>query len=107
LAILDRKRYEDLTQRLHRLGFESDENEGGNTAFQRWKVLTSSGLKVTVDFPIPPGLDMWSHHRGSGRLKNLSIAKAVFYPYLYTYMDMSSFRTVIPERIQNQKEKVS
>jgi hypothetical protein len=57
LAILDRKRYEDLTQRLHRSGFEPDENEEGNTTFQRWKVRTSSGLKVTVDFLIPPSLD--------------------------------------------------
>jgi len=57
LAILDRKRYEDLTQRLHRSGLEPDENEEGNTTFQRWKVRTSSGLKVTVDFLIPPSLD--------------------------------------------------
>ncbi len=57
LAILNRERYEDLTQRLHRSGFEPDENEEGNTTFQRWKVRTSSGLKVTVDFLIPPSLD--------------------------------------------------
>jgi len=57
LAILNRKRYEDLTQRLQRSGFGPDENEEGNTTFQRWKVRTSSGLKVTVDFLIPPSLD--------------------------------------------------
>jgi len=57
LAILDRERYEDLTHRLHRSGFEPDENEEGNTTFQRWKVHTSSGLKVTVDFLIPPSID--------------------------------------------------
>lgn len=57
LAILDRKRYEDLTQRLHRSGFEPDKNQEGNTTLQRWKVRTSSGLKVTVDFLIPPSLD--------------------------------------------------
>jgi hypothetical protein len=57
LAILDGERYEDLTQRLRRSGFEPDENEEGNTTFQRWKVRTSSGLKVTVDFLIPPILD--------------------------------------------------
>jgi len=57
LAILDRERYEDLTQRLHRSGFEPDENEESNTTLQRWKVRTSSGLKVTVDFLIPPSLD--------------------------------------------------
>ena len=52
LAILDRKRYEDLTLRLHRSGFTPDENEEGNPTLQRWKVSTSSGLKVTVDFLI-------------------------------------------------------
>jgi hypothetical protein len=57
LAILDRERYEDLIQRLHRSGFEPDENEEGNPTLQRWKVRTSSGLKVTVDFLIPPSLD--------------------------------------------------
>ena len=57
LAILDRKRYEGLTQRLHRSGFKPNENEEGNTTYQRWKVRTSSGLKVTVDFLIPPSLD--------------------------------------------------
>jgi Nucleotidyl transferase AbiEii toxin, Type IV TA system len=57
LAILNRERYEDLTQRLHRSGFEPDENEEGNTTFQRWKARTSSGLKVTIDFLIPPSLD--------------------------------------------------
>jgi len=57
LAILDRKRYEDLTQRLQRSGFKPDENEEGNTTLQRWKVRSSSGLKVTVDFLIPPSLD--------------------------------------------------
>ena len=57
LAILDRKRYEDLTLRLHRAGFEPDENEEGNPTLQRWKVSTSSGLKVTVDFLIPPSLN--------------------------------------------------
>ena len=57
LAILDRERYEDLTQRLYRSGFEPDENEEGNTTLQRWKVRASSGLKVTVDFLIPPSID--------------------------------------------------
>jgi hypothetical protein len=57
LAILEGKRYEDLTFRLHRAGFEPDENEDGNPTLQRWKVSPSSGLKVTVDFLIPPSLD--------------------------------------------------
>jgi hypothetical protein len=67
LAILDRERYEDLTQRLHRSGFEPDENEEGNTTLQRWKVRTSSGLKVTVDFLIPPSIDT---HKG-GDLRHI------------------------------------
>ncbi len=57
LAILDEKRYEDLTLRLHRAGFEPDENEEGNPTLQRWRVNTSSDLKVTVDFLIPPSHD--------------------------------------------------
>lgn len=57
LAILDRDRYEDLTQRLRRSGFEPDENEDGNPTFQRWKIRSSNRLKVTVDFLIPPSLE--------------------------------------------------
>jgi hypothetical protein len=57
LAILDRKRYEDLTHRLYRAGFEPDQNEEGNRTLQRWKVNASPDLKVTVDFLIPPSMD--------------------------------------------------
>ena len=32
-------------------------NEAGNPTFQRWKIEPSRGLKVTVDFVIPPSLD--------------------------------------------------
>jgi hypothetical protein len=56
LALLDTKRYEDLTLRLYRADFKPDENEEGNPAFQRWKITPATDLKVTVDFLIPPSL---------------------------------------------------
>ena len=57
LALLDSKRYEDLTLRLHRANFEPDENEAGNPTLQRWKITPASDLKVTIDFMIPPSLE--------------------------------------------------
>ena len=57
LALLDTKRYEDLTLRLHRADFEPDKNEAGNPTFQRWKITPASDLKVTIDFMIPPSLE--------------------------------------------------
>jgi hypothetical protein len=57
LALLDARRYEELTARLRRAGFEPDVNESGNLAFQRWKIEASGHPKVTVDFVIPPSLD--------------------------------------------------
>ena len=56
LAILDTKRYEDLSLRLHRADFKPDENEEGNPTLQRWKITPSAGLKVTLEFLIPPSL---------------------------------------------------
>jgi hypothetical protein len=56
LAILDSKRYEDLLLRLNRADFKPDENEEGNPILQRWKITPSAGLKVTLDFLIPPSL---------------------------------------------------
>jgi hypothetical protein len=56
LAILDTKRYEDLSLRLNRADFKPDENEEGNPILQRWKITPSAGLKVTLDFLIPPSL---------------------------------------------------
>ena len=50
LAILDTKRYEDLSLRLNRADFKPDENEEGNPTLQRWKITPSAGLKVTLDF---------------------------------------------------------
>lgn len=57
LTLIDTKRYEDLTLRLHRADFEPDENEAGNPTFQRWKITPASDLKVTIDFMIPPSLE--------------------------------------------------
>lgn len=57
LALLDAHRYEELTARLRRAGFEPDVNESGNLTFQRWKIELSGHPKVTVDFVIPPSLD--------------------------------------------------
>jgi len=56
LAILDTKRYEDLSLRLNRADFKPDKNEEGNPTLQRWKITPSAGLKVTLDFLIPPSL---------------------------------------------------
>ena len=57
LALLNADRYEELTARLRRAGFEPDVNAAGNPTFQRWKIVPSRDLKVTVDFVIPPSLD--------------------------------------------------
>jgi len=57
LAILDTKRYEDITLRLNRAGFKPDENEEGNPTLQRWKITPAADLKVTLDFLIPPSLE--------------------------------------------------
>ena len=57
LALLNADRYEELTARLRRAGFKPDVNEAGNLTFQRWKIVPSEQLKVTVDFVIPPTLD--------------------------------------------------
>jgi len=54
LGMLNADRYEELTGRLRRAGFEPDVNEAGNPTFQRWKIATSGRLKVTIDFLIPP-----------------------------------------------------
>lgn len=57
LALLNADRYEELTARLRRAGFEPDVNEAGNPTSQRWKIEPSGHFKVTVDFVIPPSLD--------------------------------------------------
>jgi hypothetical protein len=54
VALLNDKRYQALTKRLRRAGFEQDTNENGNKTSQSWVI--SNGGKVTVDFLIPPSL---------------------------------------------------
>jgi len=61
LALLDDHRYEDLTERLRRAGFQPDINEQGNRTLQCWKIELDSQGKITIDFLIPPSL---AEHRG-------------------------------------------
>jgi hypothetical protein len=67
LALLDAHRYEDLTLRLRRAGFEPDVNQEGNPTFQRWRIEPSRDLKATVDFVIPPSL----HNDKGGDLRHI------------------------------------
>ncbi|MFQ5792584.1 MAG: hypothetical protein ACE5JI_19100 [Acidobacteriota bacterium] len=65
LAILDDKKYQEISARLRRAGFEPDTNEEGNPTFQRWR--STDGLGVTIDFLIP---QIEPEDRG-GSIKNL------------------------------------
>lgn len=51
LAVLNDKRYQELTARLRQAGFGPDVNERGNPTRQRWKI--EGKPRVTVDFLIP------------------------------------------------------
>ena len=51
IALLDDKRYAELSKRLRAEGFGPDENDAGNEVRQRWRL---QDFKVTVDFLIPP-----------------------------------------------------
>ncbi len=51
LALLDDKRYAEISRRLRNEGFKPDTNENGNQTVQRWRL---GELKVTVDFLMPP-----------------------------------------------------
>jgi hypothetical protein len=51
VALLDDNQYAEISHRLRQEGFEPDTNEDGNPTLQRWKW---GGLKVTVDFLLPP-----------------------------------------------------
>lgn len=53
VALFGDSRYEKIEERIRRAGFENDVNEEGNKTTHRWK-LEKSGIKVTVDFQIPP-----------------------------------------------------
>ncbi|MGA2453413.1 MAG: nucleotidyl transferase AbiEii/AbiGii toxin family protein [Solirubrobacteraceae bacterium] len=51
LALLDDERYAEISRRLRSEGFKPDTNENGNQTVQRWRL---GGLRVTVDFLMPP-----------------------------------------------------
>lgn len=54
LAVLDDKRYAEISVRLRAEGFKPDTNDAGNQTVQRWRL---GNLKVTVDFLMPPAPD--------------------------------------------------
>lgn len=51
IAVLDDKRYADISHRLRQEGFGPDQNPKGNPAVQRWRL---GDLKVTIDFLMAP-----------------------------------------------------
>jgi predicted nucleotidyltransferase len=51
VALLDDRQYAEISHRLRQEGFEPDTSETGNPTLQRWRW---HGLKVTVDFLLPP-----------------------------------------------------
>lgn len=53
VALFDDSRYEEIAKRIRRAGFENDVNREGNKTTHRWK-LEKPGIKVKVDFQIPP-----------------------------------------------------
>ena len=53
IAILNDQRYEGLTERLRRAGFENDVNDEGNVTRQRW-INRKYGPSIKVDFLIQP-----------------------------------------------------
>ncbi len=64
LAVLDEKRYAEISRRLRREDFEPDKNEKGHPTVQRWRY---GSLKVTIDFLMPPTAD----HTPALRVHNL------------------------------------
>lgn len=65
LALLDHRRYQELSSRLRQAGFGPDKNTEGNETRQRWQI--DGPPKVTVDFLIEPTLPT---DRG-GSLRNI------------------------------------
>jgi predicted nucleotidyltransferase len=51
IALLDDRRYAEISERLRQEGFEPDTNDRSNPTPQRWKL---GELNVTVDFLLPP-----------------------------------------------------
>jgi hypothetical protein len=67
VALLDDERYKEVGRRLRGRGFEPDENDDGKKTRQRWRW---QGLKVTVDFLMPP-VDPAAATGTGPRLQNL------------------------------------
>ena len=65
LALLEEKRYQEISDRLRRSGFRQDENEEGQPIRQRW--VYDSGAGVAIDFLISPS----SHGEPGGSIKSL------------------------------------
>ncbi len=63
LAVLDARRYQEISERLRRAEFKPDQTEAGRLTTQRWVSVNG----VRVDFLIPPTSD---RDKG-GELKNL------------------------------------
>jgi hypothetical protein len=51
LALLDDKRYAEISQRLRQEGFRPDTNAKDNLSLQRWRL---GDMQVTIDFLMPP-----------------------------------------------------
>jgi hypothetical protein len=58
LALLNSHRYEDLTLRLRRAGFEPDVNEAGNPTFQCWKGGKLRHIEKDFSAVITPGIQL-------------------------------------------------
>jgi hypothetical protein len=67
VALFDDSRYEKIEERIRRAGFENDVNEEGNKTTHRWK-FEKPGIKVTVDFQIPPS----KPYDKGGTIRNLT-----------------------------------
>lgn len=66
IALLNGQRYEGLTERIRRAGFENDVNDEGNVTRQRW-INSKYGLSIKVDFLIQP----INESEEGGKLRNI------------------------------------
>ena len=54
VGLLEEERYRELSKRLRMAGFEPDRNPQGRLIRQRWRFENPEGIRVTIDFLIPP-----------------------------------------------------
>ena len=66
IALLNGQRYEGLTERIRRAGFENDVNDEGNVTRQRW-INSKYGLSIKVDLLIQP----INESEEGGKLRNI------------------------------------